>query len=401
MTASPGWGGYSRPAPPPPRLRWSVLALLSFAVLLGMSVWFAATAVSPQLASRWDLSPGRTTLLTTLVQWGFVAGTAVAALLNLADLVPSRLFFAACAALAAAANVGLLAATGFESGAILRFATGFFLAGVYPPAMKMCATWFRSSRGLAIGTVVGALTVGKALPYLLKSFGQAPVGSVVVGTSGAAAVGALLVLVFYRDGPFPFPSRPFAWSRVGEVLRDRPTMLATGGYLGHMWELYAAWTLWSSFNAQVHVQGDLWTFGMIAIGALGCVWAGHAADRVGRVRVANGAMAVSGSCCLLAGWTVGLPPWIPGLIGLAWGLTIVSDSAQFSALVTEVAPAHAVGTALTLQTMLGFALTGVSIEWSSRLAGAAGWPAAFSLLALGPVLGILSMRRLARSYGTR
>jgi MFS family permease len=178
-------------------------------------------------------------------------------------------------------------------------------------------------------------------------------------------------------------------------------MLATGGYLGHMWELYAAWTLWSAFNAQVHDRGDLWTFSMIAVGALGCVWAGRAADRVGRVRVANGAMAISGGCCLLAGWTVGLPSWTAGLIGLVWGLTIVSDSAQFSALVTEVAPAHAVGTALTLQTMLGFALTGVSIEWSARLAATAGWPAAFSLLSLGPALGILSMRALARTHGTR
>ncbi len=400
MTAPPSLG-FSPTSPPPPRLRWSVLALLSLAVLLGMSVWFAATAVSPQLAVRWGLGPSRTTLLTTLVQWGFVAGTATAALLNLADLVPSRFFFAGSALLAAGANAALLSATEFSSAAVLRFATGFFLAGVYPPAMKMCATWFRSSRGLAIGTVVGALTVGKALPYLLKSFGEAPVGSVVIGTSVAAAAGAGLVLLLYRDGPFPFPSRPFAWARVGEVFRDRPTMLATGGYLGHMWELYAAWTLWSVFNADVHGNGDLWTFSMIAIGAVGCVWAGHAADRVGRVRVANGAMAISGGCCLVAGWTVALPPWIPGLIGVVWGLTIVSDSAQFSALVTEVAPSHAVGTALTLQTMLGFALTGVSIEWSSRLAAMAGWPAAFSLLALGPVAGMVSMRALARSYGTQ
>lgn len=401
MSVSPGPGGFSRTAPPPPRLRWSVLALLSLALLMGMSVWFAATAVSPQLALRWGLSPARTTLLTTLVQWGFVAGTALAALLNLADVIPSRFFFATCAALAAAANAALLAAPGFASAAVLRFATGLFLAGVYPPAMKMCATWFRSSRGLAIGTVVGALTVGKALPYLLKSVGEAPVDSVVLGTSAAAAVGAMLVLVLYRDGPFPFPARRFAWSRVTEIFRHRPTMLATGGYLGHMWELYAAWTLWSVFNADVHGgRGDVWTFVMIAIGAVGCVWAGSAADRVGRVRVANGAMWISGACCLGAGWTVGLPAWIPGLVGLVWGLTVVSDSAQFSALVTEVAPAHAVGTALTLQTMLGFALTGISIEWSTRLA-ASGWPAAFSLLALGPALGIASMRALARRHGVR
>lgn len=379
--------------------RWWILALLSLALLLGMCAWFAATAVAPQLAERWSLTPERVTLLTTLVQWGFVAGTATAALLNLADIVPSRVFFAGCALLAATANLSLLVVPGSAPAGVARFLTGFFLAGVYPPAMKMISTWFRSARGLAIGTVVGALTVGKALPYLLKGMGEAPLVAVVGGTSVAGVVAACLVLGLYREGPYRFASRPFAWSRVGELLRHRPTMLATGGYLGHMWELYAAWTLWSAFNAEVFTRPDLWTFAMIAVGAVGCVQAGRVADRVGRVRVANGAMWVSGACCLTAGWTLGLPAWVTGAVGLVWGLTIVADSAQFSALVTEVAPSHAVGTALTLQTMLGFALTGVSIELASRVHLHFGWTAAFSLLALGPLAGIASMRRLAAHRG--
>ncbi|HSM06138.1 MAG TPA: MFS transporter [Longimicrobiales bacterium] len=393
--ARPGSPGGDDPA------RWWNLALLSVALLLGMCSWFAATAVAPQLAARWSLAPERVTLLTTLVQWGFVAGTATAAILNLADVVRSRFFFAACAIAAAVANLSLLAVPGGGSAGVARFLTGFFLAGVYPPAMKMVATWFRSARGLAIGTVVGALTAGKGLPYLLKGLGEAPLVAVVGGTSLAGVSGAVLVLAFYRDGPHRFESRPFAWSRVGELLRHRPTMLATGGYLGHMWELYAAWTLWSAFNAEAFARPDLWTFLMISVGAVGCVQAGRVADRVGRVHVANGAMWISGACCLVAGWTLGLPTWVTGAVGLVWGLTIVADSAQFSAVVTEVAPSHAVGTALTLQTMLGFALTGVSIEVASRVHLAAGWPAAFSLLALGPVAGILSMRALARTGAVR
>ncbi|MEJ2540693.1 MAG: MFS transporter [Gemmatimonadota bacterium] len=303
----------------------------------------------------------------------------------------------------AGANLALLVAPGFGSAALLRFATGFFLAGVYPPAMKMCATWFRSSRGLAIGTVVGALTVGKALPYLLKALGEAPLETVILGTSMAGGAGAVLVLAFYRDGPFSFPSRPFAWSRVGELLRHRPTMLATGGYLGHMWELYAGWLLAAPyFLAFFQLRGDpragllsaLWGFGVIAAGGLGAVVAGRWADVWGRERVANGAMLLSGSCSLVLGWLLHAPLWVTGSVALLWGVTIVADSAQFSAVVTEVAPSHAVGTALTLQTMMGFALTGVSMQVAAAVVERTGWGPGLSLLALGPAFGILSMRRL-------
>jgi MFS family permease len=377
--------------------RWAVLALLSAGLLLGMSAWFTASAVAPELEVRWGLDPSQVGWLTTVVQLGFVAGTAAAALLNLADLLPSRWYFSVCALLAAASNASLLVVPGFASALGVRFLTGLFLAGVYPPAMKMIATWFRSARGLAIGTVVGALTVGKATPYLLKAIGGARVAPVVLGASAAGAVAALLVAAAYRDGPYPFARRSFSWGLVARIVRHRPTMLATGGYLGHMWELYAAWlTLPAYFFAvfATHGAADVAAFGAIAAGGIGAVAAGRLADAWGRERTAIAMMAVSASCALALGWMTRLSPWIVVPLAMVWGFSVVADSAQFSAAVTEVAPREAVGTALTLQTSMGFLLTSVSMQWTVALAGSVGWGVAYSMLAVGPALGIVSMAKL-------
>jgi MFS family permease len=387
------------------RSRWAILALLSGAELLGMSLWFTASAVSPQLAELWGLDASSTGWLTTMVQVGFVAGTALAAALNLADILPERPYFAISAALGALANLALGIAPGYGTALALRFLTGFFLAGVYPPAMKMIATWFRSGRGLAIGTVVGALTIGKATPYLVHAFAEASITFVLATASAGAFLAAALVLVGYRPGPYPFERKPFSWRLVATVMRHRPTRLAIYGYLGHMWELYAMWTLVALFLRDVFAAagsgraptfGDLGGFAAIAAGGAGAVVAGQWADRWGREEVASAAMVVSGGCALVAGWLVGSSPWLVVPVALVWGFFVVADSAQFSALVTEVAPAHAVGTALTLQTSLGFALTAGSIWFTIELVEATGWGPAFSLLAVGPVLGIVAMARLRR-----
>jgi MFS family permease len=385
--------------------RWRALGLLAFAELLGMSLWFAGTAVAPLLQVRWSLDPGEVGWLSAIVQLGFVVGTALAAILNLADLVPSRYYVASCAALGAGANALILVADSLSVALVSRFFTGFFLAGVYPPAMKMAATWFRSRRGLAIGVIVGALTVGKALPFLVKAFAWGTVSPVIVGSSVFALAGAAIILLTYRDGPFPFAARPFSWGLVGTVFRVPRWRLATGGYLGHMFELYSFWTwipafLAASAAASRQAPGEgtiaLTAFVVIAIGALGCVWGGVSADRHGRERVITIALGASGSCALLAGVFFGLNLTLTAAMVAVWSFFVIADSAQFSALVTESVPPHAVGTALTTQTCLGFLLTLISIQLVPPIVELANWGVAFGMLALGPVAGLIAIRRLAR-----
>jgi len=333
---------------------------------------------------------------------GFVAGTACAAILNLADVLPARTYFAVSALLAAAANAFLPIVPGYEWALVIRFFTGFFLAGVYPPAMKMLATWFQSHRGLAIGVLVAALTTGKALPYFVRSFAIGSDAVLLVASAGAA-LSSLIVLTGYHDGPFPFPRRPFSWGLALTVLRHRPTLLATGGYLGHMWELYAMWTWIPAFlAASLVAQGhpvphglvDLAAFLSIAAGGAGAVWGGWMAARWGYAKVVTVSMAVSGSVSLLIGLAFGKSFWILLPLAMVWGFFIVSDSAQFSAMITEVTPPHAVGTALTLQVSLGFLLTMATIQLVPVIAGSQGWRWAFAVLSLGPVAGIWSIARL-------
>ncbi|PYP66967.1 MAG: MFS transporter [Gemmatimonadetes bacterium] len=389
--------------------RWRVLTLLAAAELLGMSLWFAASAVSSQLGARWQLSSSAVGWITAIVQLGFVLGTAVSAFLNLADIVQARRLFALSAILGSVANATVLITPSYRGLLACRLLTGFALAGVYPPAMKMISTWFRARRGLAVGTVVGALTVGKAGPYLIHAVPGAGTVPVVLSASIAAFIAALLVLLFYREGPFPFPPRPFSWGLVAIVVRERRWRLATGGYLGHMFELYSAWTWIPTFVAySAAVMGmpagkardslaALVAFCAIAIGGVGCVWGGIIADRRGREWLVTMAMAASGVCALLIGFAFGKTLWLLIPIALAWGFFVIADSAQFSVLVTESVPPHAVGTALTIQTSLGFLLTMISIQLVPPVATAIGWRWAFAMLAAGPAVGIAAIRRLQRT----
>ena len=376
--------------------RTRALALLAASLVLAMTTWFSASAVVPQLRDDWGLGDTGAAWLTIAVQLGFVAGALVSSVLNVADVVAPRLVILTGAAGAAGANV-LLAAVSSAGPAIpLRFLTGFFLAGVYPPALKLMATWFRRGRGTALGILVGALTLGSATPHLVNALGGLDWRTVVHATSALTLAGGLLALAV-RDGPYPFPQATFDPHQARRVFANRGVRLASLGYFGHMWELYAMWAwfvVFYSTTVQSGAAAAYATFAVIAAGAVGCWAGGVLGDRIGRPETTALAMAVSGACALLIGLFLDAPAWVVLAIGLVWGFTVVADSAQFSTLVTEHADQAYVGTALTMQLAVGFTLTVATIWLMPFFADAVGWRWAFAFLAPGPALGVVAMLRL-------
>lgn len=407
--------------------RWSQLALLAAVELLAMALWFSASAVTPALKAPWNLSPADASWLTISVQLGFVVGALASAVLNLSERVAAPRLLAVCAILGAAFNAAIplivsdengRTAAGFAIVVLLRMLTGVTLAGVYPTGMKLMATWFKQGRGLAIGVLVGALTVGSASPHLvnalpLDDWSRAWLGGwpawrvVMVCTSASALVAAALAAGFIRTGPHLPAAARFDWSYFARVWADPALRRANFGYLGHMFELYAMWTSvpalliasyshanWNSSAARVA------GFATVAIGAVGCVLAGLTADRAGRCWTTVASLIVSGGCALVAGALFDQPGLLT-VICLIWGFAVVADSAQFSAAISELCDPRFVGTALTIQTCAGFLLTTLTIgavPWMLELAttrdsSAAWWPA-LALLALGPVFGIYHMLRL-------
>jgi MFS family permease len=381
------------------------LFFLCLAELLAMAVWFCASAVVPALSTAWKLSISDQAWLTMSVQIGFVVGALVSALLNLADRIPAKLFFTGSALLAAMSTFLIpLLAEGLTLALILRFLTGFFLAGVYPVGMKIMATWTRKDRGLGIGLLVGALTIGSAAPHLLKIFSSAADWQGVLYTAALLALtGGVLAFFFISEGPYTTKIPPFNWKYVGRIMKQKEVVLANLGYLGHMWELYAMWTwaplfLLASFKASGHsaVWAGTAGFFVIAVGGLGSLAAGWLADRLGRSVITVASLAVSGCCCLLVGFLYGKNPFLLGVLCLIWGFAVVADSAQFSAAVSELSEPEYVGTALTLQTSLGFLLTLLTIRLVPTLQQWLGWHWAFVFLAPGPIIGIWGMLALRR-----
>lgn len=384
-----------------------MLALVALAEVLGMALWFSATAVSGAMTREFGLTPGHAAWLTMSVQAGFVAGTLGSALVSLPDLVNARSLFAVGCVAGAAANVLVACADDFPVALAGRAATGVALAWVYPPGLKIAAGWTARRRGTAMGLLVGALTVGSALPHLLAAVAvDVPWRAIVASSSALAVLGAAIVRGLVRDGPYVAATAPFNPRAAGRVFLRRGTRLATLGYLGHMWELYAMWTWFGPFaaaslaslGAPVVDGGGAWlAFLAVASGAPACVAAGLWADRLGKARVAGLAMIASGVCAIAAGLAFGRSPLVLALLALAWGGTVVADSAQFSALVAEHSRPDEVGTALTVQTSAGFLLTMVSIRVVPAAVDTLGWPWAFLILAPGPLAGASAMRALDRT----
>jgi MFS family permease len=389
-----------------------MLALVALAELLGMTLWFSATAVAAPIATEFGLSSGGAAWLTMAVQAGFVSGTLVSGLLNLPDRINARRLFALGALVGAGANLAVTGAGSATSAVLWRFATGAALACVYPPGMKIAAGWTITRRGTALGLLVGALTLGSAAPHLLAAYVPATGWrSVLTAASVLAVAGAAIVALLVRDGPYVTASAPFDPRAARTIVRLPAARLATLGYLGHMWELYAMWAwigVFAAAGAAAHGAeaasaarwGSLVAFLAVASGAPACVAAGVWGDRLGKAAVARLAMIGSAACALLTpAFYSAAPVWLLALAVL-WGATVVADSAQFSALVADASPPEHVGTALTLQTCAGFLLTIVTIRLTPVVADLVGWRWTFWLLAPGPILGAMAMKKLQRPRAT-
>lgn len=384
-------------------------ALIAAVQVLGLAVWFSASTVVPALRETWQISATASVWLTASVQLGFVTGAIASTALNLADRVRAHQLMAVCAAAAAGCTAAFaLAAGGLGSAVPLRFLTGVFLAGVYPVGMKLTGSWTPPARrGLAFGVMIGALTLGSALPHLIRGLGDLPWRGVMGAAAGCAALGALLAAALVREGPQfarGASARPHPRYAL-TMFRERGPRLVNLGYFGHMWELYALWTWLPSFliagtaarTGRDDANVSLLAFAAIGLaGVAGCVAGGWAADRFGRSPAAVAALVVSGACCLVSPLFFTAPPAAVAALAVVWGAAVIADSGVFSTSLSEVADKRYVGTALTAQTAIGFALTVVTIQLVPVLAGATGWRWAFWLLVPGPVVGAVAMRAFGR-----
>ena len=389
-----------------PPLPWAALVIVTGAGLLAMSLWFSASAVVPTLIRVWHITGLTANWLTASVQVGFVVGALTSATMGLPDRLNARRMFVASCCLGAACNaLFIVAGSSLLVGLALRFLTGVAIAGVFPIAVKLISTWFARARGLAIGILIAGLTLGSASPHLIHGLGAfAHWQAIMAGTSLLAVLGGLLVWLFISDAHHPQFDK-LEWGALGRIVRDWPVMLASGGYVGHMWELYAMWTWlpafllssWSPYlaGARLVAASALATFVVIGLaGGGGAVLGGWAADRHGRTLTTIGAMAVSGLCALVIGWTFRGPPWLTAILAVIWGISIIADGAQFSASVTELSQPTIVGSAVTFQLAVGYLITVVSINIIPWVQTALGWRWAFAVLSVGPALGILAMARL-------
>lgn len=380
------------------------VALLSLAVTAALSLWFVSAAILPEMREEAGVSEARLALLSTGVQAGFVVGALAFGVSGLADRFDPRRIFCVCVALGAAANASLLLLPIAGPAAIAaRVVTGAAMAGVYPIGMKIAVGWGLKDRGLMVGFLVGAVTMGSATPYLIAFLGGAD-WRATVGAASLVALAAAALVLRVRLGPHHAVSQRFDIAAVRTAVSDRRIRLACAGYFGHMWELYAMWSWSAAALAAAFVVGGvegraedwarLCTFVAIALGAVASVFAGRIADRVGKAEIAMAALAVGAVSAIAAALAFGGSPWLVAAAFVCWGIAIVPDSGQFSALVADFAPPDQVGSIMTLQTALGYALSIVTVQAAPEIVAHFGWPILLLTLAVGPLLGLMAMARL-------
>ena len=387
---------------------WWILPVIIVSQFTGTSLWFASNAVMGDLRQAWGLGDAALSYMTSSVQLGFIVGTLIFAFFTISDRFSPRIVFFICSLLGSLSNLGIyLAADGLISLLVFRFITGFFLAGIYPVGMKIAAGWYRQGLGRALGYLVGALVVGTAFPHLLKSTGQTvPWDSVILAISGISLVGGMLMLLLVPDGPCLAKGARFNPRAFVIIFRSKDLRSVSFGYFGHMWELYTLWAfLPVLIGAYAPASGEslnvsFWTFCVIAVGCLGCVVGGHLSLKLGSPSVAFFQLLGSGICCLLSPIVLHAPVEIfIGFLGL-WGIMVVGDSPQFSALTAHTAPGELVGSALTIVTSVGFFITILSIQFTNFLITFLGPEYVFLFLVPGPMFGLANLWPYYRKHSS-